>query len=479
LIIIMSNNKNPKRVPNVQIVNQEKSNAFIEIQQTEKDSQQKSLESLAEINRQSKQSTTSIEKTNKSGDKKTAIFCLILLVVLLIPFPQSVGGEIEIEGSSDTQQAILRPAVSGIVEKVLVKTNQDVKAGEPLIVLRNWELEEKKIEAEKQLARIKASVGSLNAQAEVARAEYRRAQEDYKRQKFESDYVVKNAQALQSDNLPPRIDSTKKHLEQLKLESESLKQKAKLHKYLAKKGVYPQQGALQSIYEAKSSEKQVQALSSQLQAETDELQERSNQSKPKANEVYLAADANLKRYSSARQEVNVAISQIKGLEEQIALYNTQVERLTLKSPIDGKVLTLKTNMLLGQNFNRGDVVAIVGDLSEAQIKLQLPEEAIAYVKPGQKVTVRVKGVPDRAFAGEVKLIAPVTSETGEQMSKKRIFEISILMKNAAGLLKPGMTGYATIHTDTKKSLLTLAWDEVYRVFRLDRFMDRNPINSLL
>lgn len=417
-------------------------------------------------------------KTSKNDKLRNALISGALIIGLLIPFPQTVGGEIEIEGSPGVQQAVLRASVNGIVEKVLVQTNQQVKAGQQIVALRNWDLDEKRLEAENHLAKLKGSIASQQAQSQVAKAEYLRAVQEYKRQKAESDYVEKNAKALKTDNLPPRIEATKKEVEQLTLQAKSLKQKAKLHQYLSQKGVYPSQGALQSACEAVSAAKQAQSLNAQLKAEVSELEEKSIESQPKAEQVFIASQANLERLKVTQQEINSTAQEVKGIENLIAQYKEE-ERLSLKSPIDGVVLTLKTDLLLGQHFNKGDIIAVVGDLSQVRIKLQLPEESIAYVEPKQEVTVRVKGVPDRVFNGEVQSIAPITSETNEQINKKRIFDNTIFMNNPELLLKPGMTGYAIIHTQKKKSLLGLAWDEVYRVFRLDRYISRNPFADLI
>jgi multidrug resistance efflux pump len=436
----------------------------------------------------SRDSETPIQKPPQEAKKKSKInlkstknyiIYAVLIICLFIPFNHNVGGEIEIEGSTNFQQAVLRPGVGGLVEAVHVQTGQKVKAGTAIVTLKNWDLEEKRLETEKQIDRLQANVISLRAQSSVAKAEYRRAYEDYKRQKAEKDYLGKQAGSLNSTTLPPRLEATRKQLEQIALEADGLEQRATLHKYLAEEGVFPSQSAMQSEYEAQSAGKRKQSLEAQLAAEKAELEERSYESTPKTNVVSMAAEANKQRVNSANAETYGAQIQIAGLKKQLALYDRQLDSLVLRSPIDGVVLTLKVNQLIGQNFNRGDTVAVVGNLSQVEVKLLLPEENIAYIQKGNSVNVRVKGVPQRAFEGKVRQIAPVTSETGEQINKKRIFEVLVLMDNKDGSLKPGMTGYAIIHTDKKKSVVELSWDEIYRVFRLDRYIDRNPFATSL
>jgi multidrug efflux pump subunit AcrA (membrane-fusion protein) len=419
------------------------------------------------------------EAAPKSNRK--LIYSLVFVALLIVPImPKQVGGEIEIDGTPATNQALLRPSLGGTVKEINVKTGQEVKKGDVIAVIRNWEIEEKVLEAEKQLSRLKASLGPLKAQARVAEQEYQKTKEEFNRQKAESSYIQLQAKGLQENNAaPPRIEQTRKQLEQITLQAQSLSQKAALHKYLSDQGVFPKQSALQTAYEAASAAKQAQALSAQVRAEEAELKERSIEDVSKLNLTSKAASANHERYSSVSEEMKATYAQISGLEKQIELYKEQQNELVLKSPIDGVILTLKTDSLLGQNFNRGDTVAVVGDLSKVKIKLQLPEEERAYTKVGQKVSARFRAVPDQVFSGEVAQIAPVTSETGEQTNRRRIWEIVMELSNPDTTLRPGMTGFAKISTGQTNSLLFLAWDEVYKAFRLDRYVDRNPFSGLI
>jgi multidrug resistance efflux pump len=405
---------------------------------------------------------------SKAG-KKLLIF-LMCFGAFLVPIPRQVGGEVEIEGTPSTNQALIRPEIGGTVEKILAKTGQPIKAGETIAIIKNWDLEEKTFEAEKQLARLKASLGPIQSQIRVAQEEYQRSAEEANRQKAESDFVQGQASSITQESAPPRIEQTRKQLEQVNLQAESLSQKASLHKYLADEGVYPRQSALQSAYEAASAVKQTQALKAQLQAEESELKERSTEALPKSNVTARAASANLSRVQSAREELYATQSQIREQEKQIDLYEKQKDQLNLKSPIDGIILTLKTDLLLGQNFNRGDTLAIVANPSRVKVSVQLSEEERSYIEVGQKANVRFRAIPNKVFKGIVDQIAPVTSETGEQTSKRRIWSVSIVLDNPGNTMKPGMTGYSKIQTGKWSPIIELTWTEIYKAFRLDRYI---------
>ena len=181
------------------------------------------------------------------------------------------------------------------------------------------------------------------------------------------------------------------------------------------------------------------------------------------------------RVQEAQAAIQTARAKINSLNTLIALYNTQEQELNLTSPIDGVILTLNTDVLEGQSFAKGEVIATVGDLSKVKIQIQLPEKEIAYIEQDNQVTVRAIGVPNEVFTGKISQIAPITSEIEEQTNTRRIFEVTIILDNQEKLLKPGMTGYAVIKTNKTKSLAGMAWDEIYYTFKLSRYINKNII----
>ncbi len=424
-------------------------------------------------------------ETSKNKEKQSSniklVYALIFLGVLLIPLPKQVGGEIEVSGAPSVDQAMLRPSAPGVLETFLVKTGDKVFPGQTVAVLKSWEIEEKVLEGEKQLARLKASSLQLQSQAMISQAELEKSRQEFNVQKAQSTYIQNLAKRLEKKEEPARIEATKKQLEQIKLQAESLTQKAELHKNLAQKGVYPKQAALQTAYEAASAAKQVESLSAQLKAEKEELRQKSAEDKPRLGEAFSTVNTYSQRYIATQTDLMANDLQIAEAEKQLNSYRKQAESLVLKSPIEGVVLTLQTDLLVGQNFNRGDTVVVIGNLDKVKVGIHLAEEEANNIEVGQKVTARIRAVQDTVFNGVVESIAPVNSETGEQVNKRKIRDISMVLDNVNGkkrnALRPGMTGYAKIHTGQWKSLLVLTWDELYKAFRLDRYMDHNIFGS--
>ncbi len=112
--------------------------------------------------------------------------------------------------------------------------------------------------------------------------------------------------------------------------------------------------------------------------------------------------------------------------------------------------------------------AVVEDANKIIAELEVPEEDVAEVRIGSKVTLRPWGHPTRAFKGKVVAIAPVAFEKSRERvertlserewlygrdptfkEKGRVVRVLSELPNEDGFLKTDMTGYAKIDCDNK------------------------------
>ncbi len=98
-------------------------------------------------------------------------------------------------------------------------------------------------------------------------------------------------------------------------------------------------------------------------------------------------------YTNAQSAYTSAISQQKQLE-------TQQEKMLIKSPIKGVVISKKVEV--GEWVNSGGVVADVAGLSY-EAKVYIPETVLPYIKAGQQVTVKTNR---KEYTGKVLSINP-------------------------------------------------------------------------
>lgn len=100
------------------------------------------------------------------------------------------------------------------------------------------------------------------------------------------------------------------------------------------------------------------------------------------------------------------------------------------APRDGVIL--ERNAVDGMRADAGQVLFKIADLSTVWALVDVAEQDYPRVRVGQSVAIRVRGLPERAFAGKVALIYPqINKET-------RTARVRIELANADLILRPDM-----------------------------------------
>lgn len=133
---------------------------------------------------------------------------------------------------------------------------------------------------------------------------------------------------------------------------------------------------------------------------------------------------------------------------QLAEQQSHVVDFSVKSPIDGRVLTRTVER--GERVEPGTPLFTLVDLDRLYVKIYVPEPSIGKVALGQEARVYVDAYPGRAFPARVSRVSqeaeftPKNVETREERVKL-VFAVEVaLAENPGGVLKPGMPADATI-----------------------------------
>jgi len=155
---------------------------------------------------------------------------------------------------------------------------------------------------------------------------------------------------------------------------------------------------------------------------------------------------------SAQANYESAQANIKGMEGQLNQTKVLLEETAIFSPIDGTVSSLSNELgesVAGTGQYGGAEVMRVADLTSMELRVNINENDIVNVKPGDKARVSIDAFPKRKFAGVVKDIAASAQTTGtgtQDEVTNFLVKIRILDKDAP--LKPGMSASADIETQT-------------------------------
>jgi len=160
------------------------------------------------------------------------------------------------------------------------------------------------------------------------------------------------------------------------------------------------------------------------------------------------ARVGLGQVETLRAERDAVARQRGQAEAQLAEQASHVADFSVRSPIDGRVLTRTVER--GERVDPGTPLFTLVDLDRLYVKIYVPEPSIGKVALGQEARVSVDAFPGRAFPARVSRVAqeaeftPKNVETREERVKL-VFAVEVaLAENPGGVLKPGMPADAVI-----------------------------------
>ena len=160
------------------------------------------------------------------------------------------------------------------------------------------------------------------------------------------------------------------------------------------------------------------------------------------------ARVGLQQVEILRAEREALARQRAQADAQLAEQRSHVADFSVKSPIDGRVLTRTVER--GERVEAGTPLFTLVDLDRLYVKIYVPEPSIGKVALGQEARVYVDAYPGRAFPARVSRVAqeaeftPKNVETKEERVKL-VFAVEVALgENPDGVLKPGMPADAVI-----------------------------------
>jgi hypothetical protein len=163
--------------------------------------------------------------------------------------------------------------------------------------------------------------------------------------------------------------------------------------------------------------------------------------------------------SLAGQEV--ASAQIAGLEMErlglrIRLLKDRIEKLDIKSPIAGLLISGDLKKTEGAPLTRGQTLFEIAPLERMLVEVLIPDREIASVDVGAPVDVRLEAFPQLAFRGTLGKLHP----RAEQTEGRNVFLGEVLLDNPEQVLRPGMCGRASIRGPVRP----LGWNLFHRAY---------------
>ena len=140
----------------------------------------------------------------------------------------------------------------------------------------------------------------------------------------------------------------------------------------------------------------------------------------------------------------------------------RLRRLSVASPIDGRLLTPRVQDLQGRFLRTGDLIAEVGEVDRLKAEIPVSERLLSYLRVGSPVSLQLSARPASILHGKIVRIGaaaetvPRTSDgsktTMRPSESPERFIAVVQFDNADGRDLPGMSGSAKIRLGRKSFL---------------------------
>jgi len=159
-------------------------------------------------------------------------------------------------------------------------------------------------------------------------------------------------------------------------------------------------------------------------------------------------------YDRAVVAVTTAQAAVTQAEANLKMDETNVDYATIKSPVDGIVLSrsVEAGQTIAASFQVTTLFEIAEDLHKMILQVNIDEADVGKVKAGQQVLFTVDAYPGRQFPGTITTVRYSATTTNNVVTY--LAEISV--SNDELLLRPGMTATATINVQSIRNALLIS-----------------------
>ena len=154
------------------------------------------------------------------------------------------------------------------------------------------------------------------------------------------------------------------------------------------------------------------------------------------------------KYQTALLRMNASLAANDGSEAgvqrvQADFWKSEVSRdqelldkMRLRSPIDGVVATPHVENMVGRHLQYGDSFAEVIDTSRAIVDVAVEDSDSGLLRAQEHASVKLNSFPTRIFRGDVMVVSP----KGILQGDSRVFFARVALPNSDGAIRAGMEG---------------------------------------
>lgn len=156
-------------------------------------------------------------------------------------------------------------------------------------------------------------------------------------------------------------------------------------------------------------------------------------------------------YDRAVAALAKARADVENAAAQARLYQTQLGKAQVRSPIDGMILERKvsTGQTVAATFQTPVLFVLASDLSMLELDVDIDEADIGQVHEGQSATFTVDAYPQRRFGAKLISLRNAPKSANGVVTYQGVLTVD----NGAMLLRPGLTANVNILVSEAKDAL--------------------------
>ncbi|MFP4039915.1 MAG: HlyD family efflux transporter periplasmic adaptor subunit [Desulfosudaceae bacterium] len=146
-----------------------------------------------------------------------------------------------------------------------------------------------------------------------------------------------------------------------------------------------------------------------------------------------------------RAEANIIQAQLDQATAQLELAESRLERVDLRAPFEGVLLSGDLTQRLGGSVRQGEELFQIAPLDAYRVILKVDEGRIADVAEGQRGNLVLSALSDETYGFTVTKITPLTTSA----EGSNYFRVEARLDNLSPLLRPGMEGVGKINVEER------------------------------
>jgi len=176
-------------------------------------------------------------------------------------------------------------------------------------------------------------------------------------------------------------------------------------------------------------------------AEAQAAAERARLDFERAEKLLAAASMTRPDWEASRANAETGRAKVEAAKASLDSAETALEDASLKSPMDGVILSRSVEE--GTLVNAGTVGFVVADMSSVKAVFGVPDRVVTALKLGETLTVTTEAAPGKPFQGVLTALSPAADR------KSRVFDVEVTIPNREGMLRAGLIAAIEIWPDSR------------------------------